>query len=101
VLFDVSGFIDAQNIHHWFREQEKRKKDWSWSYFLNYCIEVDLETPVCKLYLLFLLANAAQEKEQREEITAAHWCFKVCIPCVIVAVRQAFYSSLFTLNDGN
>jgi hypothetical protein len=26
---------------------------------------VDFETPVCKLYLLFLSANAAQEKEKK------------------------------------
>jgi hypothetical protein len=35
---------------------------------------------VCKLYLLFLPADAAQEKENREEIAAAHWRFKVYSP---------------------
>jgi hypothetical protein len=39
---------------------------------------VGFETPVCKLYLLFISANAAQEKEKKEESAAAHWCFKVC-----------------------
>jgi hypothetical protein len=37
-------------------------------------------TPVCKLYLLFISADAALEKEKREESAAAHWCFKVCSP---------------------
>jgi hypothetical protein len=32
---------------------------------------------VCKLYLFFLSADAAQEKEKREESAAAQWCFKV------------------------
>jgi hypothetical protein len=39
---------------------------------------VDFDTPVCTLYLLCISADAAQEKEKREEIAAAHWCFKVC-----------------------
>jgi hypothetical protein len=41
---------------------------------------VDFETPVCKLYLLFICADAAQEKEKSEESAAGHWCFKVCSP---------------------
>jgi hypothetical protein len=41
---------------------------------------VDFETPVCKLYLLFLSADAAQAKEKREESAIAHWCFKVYSP---------------------
>jgi hypothetical protein len=41
---------------------------------------VDFETPVCKLYLLFIYADAAQEKEKKEESAAAHWCFKVHSP---------------------
>jgi hypothetical protein len=41
---------------------------------------VDFETPVCKLYLLFISADAAKEKEKIEESAAAHWCFKVCSP---------------------
>jgi hypothetical protein len=28
---------------------------------------VDFETPVCKLYLLFISADAAQEKEKKEK----------------------------------
>jgi hypothetical protein len=28
---------------------------------------VDFETPVCTLYLLFISANAAQEKEKKEK----------------------------------
>ncbi len=31
---------------------------------------VDFETPVCKFYLLFISADAAQEKEKREESAA-------------------------------
>jgi hypothetical protein len=38
---------------------------------------VDFETPVCKLYLLLISADAAKEKEKS---TSAHWCFKVCSP---------------------
>ncbi len=38
---------------------------------------VDFETPVCKLYLLFISADAAKEKEKREKSAVAHWCFKV------------------------
>jgi hypothetical protein len=30
-------------------------------------LTVDLETQVCKLYLLFLSANAAQEKRRKKE----------------------------------
>jgi hypothetical protein len=30
---------------------------------------------------LFISADAAQGKENREENAAAHWCFKVCSPC--------------------
>jgi hypothetical protein len=41
---------------------------------------VDFETPVCKNHLLFISADAAQEKKKREETGAAHWCFKVCSP---------------------
>jgi hypothetical protein len=41
---------------------------------------VDFETPLCKLYLLFISANAAQEKEKREVSAAAQWCFKVYSP---------------------
>jgi hypothetical protein len=33
---------------------------------------VDFETPVCKLYLLLISANAAQEKEKKREESAAH-----------------------------
>jgi hypothetical protein len=33
--------------------------------------------PVCKLYLLFISANAAQEKEKKRKSAPAHWCFKV------------------------
>jgi hypothetical protein len=40
----------------------------------------DFESPVCKLYLLLISVNTAQEKEKREESAAAHWCFKVCSP---------------------
>jgi hypothetical protein len=42
---------------------------------------VDFETPVCKIYLFFITADAAQEKEKREESAAAQWCLKVCSPC--------------------
>jgi hypothetical protein len=38
---------------------------------------VDFETPVCKLYFLFLSADAAPKKE---ESFAAYWCFKVYRP---------------------
>jgi hypothetical protein len=50
---------------------------------------VDFETPVCKLYLLFMSANAAQEKEKKRKKlllptgvskSAAHWRYKVCSP---------------------
>jgi hypothetical protein len=34
-------------------------------------LNVDFETPVCKLYFLFVSADAAQEKEKREESAAA------------------------------
>jgi hypothetical protein len=30
----------------------------------KYCMDVHFETPVCKFYLLFLTADAAQEKEK-------------------------------------
>ncbi len=44
---------------------------------------------MCKLYLLFISANAAQEKEKkREESAAAHWCFKVCSLCRIKGVKK-------------
>jgi hypothetical protein len=33
---------------------------------------VDFEIPVCKLYLLYISADAAQEKEKRKESAAAH-----------------------------
>jgi hypothetical protein len=59
---------------------------------------VDFETPVCKLYLLFLSANAAQEKEKREESPAAHWCFKVCSPCGIALLRGSEYGKTRTEN---
>ncbi len=57
---------------------------------------VDFETPVCKLYLLFVSADAAQEKEKREEIAAAHWCFKVCSPYSITDEKKMLlnYSQL-------
>jgi hypothetical protein len=29
---------------------------------------------------MFVFADAAKEKEKREESTAARWCFKVCSP---------------------
>jgi hypothetical protein len=45
---------------------------------------VDFETLVCKLYLLFISADTAQEKEKREESAAAHWCFKVFSPYSMV-----------------
>jgi hypothetical protein len=32
---------------------------------------------------LFISADAAQEKEKKEECPAAHWCFKVYSPCSI------------------
>jgi hypothetical protein len=42
---------------------------------------VDFEMPACKLYLLFICADAAQEKERKKKKSAAaHWCFKVCSP---------------------
>ena len=42
---------------------------------------VDFEMPVCKVYLLFISADAAKEKEKKiAKIAAAHWCFKVCSP---------------------
>jgi hypothetical protein len=41
---------------------------------------VDFEMPECKLYLLFISADAAKEKKKREKGAAAHWCFKVCSP---------------------
>jgi hypothetical protein len=43
---------------------------------------------VCKIYLLFISADAAKEKEKekREESAAAHWCFKVCRPHSIYAM---------------
>jgi hypothetical protein len=31
----------------------------------TYCIKGDFETPACKLYLLFISADAAQEKEKK------------------------------------
>jgi hypothetical protein len=34
---------------------------------INTVWTVDFETPVCKLYLLFLSANAAQEKRKKEK----------------------------------
>jgi hypothetical protein len=39
--------------------------------------------PVCKLYKFFLSANAAQEKEKREESPAAHWCSTSAVHAVI------------------
>jgi hypothetical protein len=44
---------------------------------LNYKLLYYFEAPVCKLYLLLISADAAQEKEKREESATAHWCFKV------------------------
>jgi hypothetical protein len=35
---------------------------------------------VCKLYLFFISADAAHEKEKSEESAAAHCCFKVFRP---------------------
>jgi hypothetical protein len=56
---------------------------------------VDFETLVCKLYLLFISADAAQEKEKkREESAAACWCFKVYSPycklTVILVLAKRF-----------
>jgi hypothetical protein len=39
---------------------------------------VDFDMPVSKLYLLFISANTTKEKDKRDKITAARWCFKVC-----------------------
>jgi hypothetical protein len=38
---------------------------------------VDFKTPLYKIYLLFISADACKEKEKREESAASHWCFKV------------------------
>jgi hypothetical protein len=46
---------------------------------------VDFETPVCKLYLLFITADAEKKKGKREVSAAAHWCFKVCSPYSIIS----------------
>jgi hypothetical protein len=43
---------------------------------------VDFETPVCKIYYLFISADAAQEEVKREESAAAHWCFEVYNPYI-------------------
>ncbi len=37
---------------------------------------IDFETPVCKLYSLFL-PMLPKKKKKREESAAARWCFKV------------------------
>jgi hypothetical protein len=39
---------------------------------------IDLKTPVCKLYFLFISVDTAQEKGEKS--AAAHWCFKVFRP---------------------
>jgi hypothetical protein len=36
--------------------------------------------PVCKLYLLFISADAANGEEKEKKSAAACWCFKVCSP---------------------
>jgi hypothetical protein len=47
---------------------------------------VDFETPVCKLYLLFITADAAQEKEQKRR--------KCCSPLgVSKSVAHALFCS--------
>jgi hypothetical protein len=56
--------------------------------------------PVCKLYLLFISADAAQEKEKREESAAAHWCFKVCSPYSNrLSIQMSFRSTSFGKNE--
>jgi hypothetical protein len=49
---------------------------------------VDFETPVCKLYLLFLSANAAQEKEKKRK--------NCCCPLVFQPMQYMTNPSLPT-----
>ena len=55
---------------------------------LDYTVwTVDFETPVCKLYLLFITANADQEKKEKKVLqptgvskSVAHAVLTLCLP---------------------
>jgi hypothetical protein len=40
-------------------------------------MELDFETPACKLYLFLISAKSAKEKGKNRKSTAACWCFEV------------------------
>jgi hypothetical protein len=44
---------------------------------------VDFQMPVCKLYLLFISADASKEKEKRVKSAAVCCCFKVSSPYMV------------------
>jgi hypothetical protein len=53
---------------------------------LNTVWTVYFEISECKLYLLFISADAAKENKKGEKRSTACWCFKVCSPYSLVGV---------------
>jgi hypothetical protein len=59
--------------------------------FVNYIVwTVDFERPVCKIYLLFISADAAQEKERKRR--------KCCCPLVFQSLQPIQYCVVASLS---
>jgi hypothetical protein len=55
---------------------------------------VDFETPVANLFIVYNCRFCPRKRKKREEIAAAHWCFKACNPISNLTIGTALKTGL-------